>query len=166
MVSLHNGPAAAVKPPPRLIFGERLQRKLPALSPTFRALIGLELQTGVSAVTYTSPRQTAALTQVPMVFSRTIAAATPLELAAMRRGNFTVEALHKEQLANRHLTDGAVDKLVVEIGLDRVFAALERLTRPATNGAVVPNGHDPVLPANDNEGNGGAAVPMQLSLSL
>jgi hypothetical protein len=157
MASLHNGHAAAVKS--RLLSGVKLQLNLPTLSATFQAILGLELQTGAVALTHTTPRQTAALLPVPMVFFRTVAAATPLELAAMRRGDFTVEALHKEHLANRRMSDTELKRILLREGLGRVFDMLDELTRPAgkTNGHATDH-------ANDNDGNGGAAMPGQLSL--
>ena len=165
MDSLHNGPTAAVKPQPRLIDGVKLQLKLPTLSATFRALLGHELQSGAVAITHYSPRQSAMVTESPMALIRAVGKATPLELFAMRKGVLDIEAAHRQQLANKRRTDAVVDKILVEIGLDRVLAALERLTRPATNGAAVPtNGHDPAPAANDNAGNSGAAIPVHLAL--
>jgi hypothetical protein len=154
----------AVKPQPRLIDGVKLQLKLPTLSATFRALLGHELQSGAVAITHYSPRQSAMVTESPMALIRAVGKATPLELFAMQ-GVLDIEAAHRQQLANKRRTDAVVDKILVEIGLDRVLAALERLTRPATNGAAVPtNGHDPAPAANDNAGNSGAAIPVHLAL--
>jgi hypothetical protein len=154
-----------VKPQQRLLggtskwtcFGDRLQAQLERWSLTNLTLLGTDLQTGEAALTRTTPRQTVAvIPRITMAMLRAVRLATPLELAAMRRGDFTVEALHQEQLANKRLADTTVDKTLLEIGLDRVLASLDRLTAPVTNGAVVP--------ANDNKGNGGVAMPVQLSL--
>jgi hypothetical protein len=158
MSSLHNGHAAAVKP--RLICWDKLQLQLAALPTTFRALLGQELQSGAVALTSATPRQAAALTLVPMAFFRTVTAATALETAAMRRGTLTVEEVHAARLRNRRRTDVAIDRALVEIGLDRVLAALDRLTRPATNGAA--NGHA-TDHANDND-TGAAMSVLQLAL--
>jgi hypothetical protein len=156
---------SAVKPPPRLIDGVKLQQKLPTLSTTFRALLGYELKSGTVAITRCSPRQAAAITESPMALIRTIAAATPLDLSAMRTGLLDVETVHRGLLSNQRRTEAAVDALVIEIGLDRVLASLDRLTRPPTKGAAVrANGHDLPISANDNDSNGVALAPAQFAL--
>ena len=148
--------------PVKRVLGFKLQRRLPKISATFRALLGNELRTGTAALAHATPRQAATLCQVPMAYLRTVAAATELELKAMQRGEYSVEQLHCERLANSRASDIAVDDIAVdrilhEIGFDRVFAWLDRQVKP--NGA---NGHD--HPVNDNVGCGGAAMPAQLGL--
>lgn len=81
------------------VCGQTLQAQLGRWSPTCLALLGHGLMTGEYAVTATTPRQTAALVGVSMAFLRTVRQATPLEQAAMKRGELTVEELHREQLA-------------------------------------------------------------------
>ena len=108
------------------------------------------------ALTRTMPRQTvAAIPTISMALLRTVRRATPLELEAMKRGRYTVEALHKEQLANHRMSDAELKRTMLHEGLDRVLALLDELTRPGKA-----NGH---AAANDN-GNGGVAMPAQLSL--
>jgi hypothetical protein len=141
----------------KTIYGIPLQTQLGRWSLTCLALLGHGLRTGTVAMTLLTPRQTVAvIPRITMADLRSVRNATPLEYAAMKRGAFTVEALHKEQLGNRRrLSDAALKKIMVEQGLDRVLAMLDELTVPSKT-----NGH--AVPANDN-GNG-VTMPEQLSL--
>jgi hypothetical protein len=141
------------------ICGDRLQAQLNHWSPTYLALIGHGLMTGEYALAVTTPRQTAALVGQSMALLRTVWRASALEECAMKRGDLTVETLHKEQLANRRPSDADIDRFIERAGACRVFDGLDRATRP--NKAPASNGHA----ANDNgNGNGGVAMPAQLSL--
>jgi hypothetical protein len=154
MADLSNGTGPAVK---RIICGAKLQRAvaLGTYSPTLLALLGHDLRTGEVAITVTTPRQTAALTGLPMTLLRTVRRATALELCAMKGGRYTIGALHAEQLGNRRrLSDAALKKIMVEQGLDRILAMLDELTVPSRA-----NGH-----ANDNANGNGVPTPVQLSL--
>jgi hypothetical protein len=160
---LNNGPAIGVK---SFICGTKLSRLLASgmYSQTAWALTGHRLETGEAALTCTMPAQTVAILPVTtMAFLRTVRRATELELTAMQCGRLSVEALHREQLAqraDRRLTDAELDRLVEREG-NRLLAAIERHTRPRSNGAAT-NGR---AAANDNDnGNGGVALPVQLSL--
>lgn len=144
------------------VFGTRLQSAiaLGAYSPTRLALLGHELQTGEVALTQTAPRQTAAvLPTITMALLRTVRRAGPADIWAMKRGDLTVEALHKEQLANHRMSDAELKQIMVREGLDRVLALFDELTGPGKT-----NGHDAAVASNDNGGSGGVAMPAQLSL--
>jgi hypothetical protein len=160
MTSLHNGPAAAVKP--RLIYGNKLQLQLAALPTTFRALLGHEWQSGTVALSHASPRQAAEVMQVPMALVRTIRQATPLEVEALKRRALTVEEVRRQQLANRRPSDTDIDRFIKHAGAGRVLDGLDRATRPS-NGAATTNGHDP---ANDNNEAAAVALAQLLELSL
>jgi hypothetical protein len=140
----------------RIICGAALQRALAArsYSSTALALVGYCLQTGVYAITCTTPKQTGPLVGVPMALLRTVRQAKVDEYMALRSGAMTVEALHKEHLNNRRPTDADIDEFIAQAGANRVLDGLDRATRPNKEPAA--NGH-----ANDN-----AAVvgPVQLSL--
>jgi hypothetical protein len=138
MLQVLNGSTAAVKSP-RLIIGTVLQRRLPTLSPTFLAVLGFEMQSGLVAVTCTSPKQTKALTDTPFAHLRTVAGATPLELTAMKRRGYTVEQLHQEQLANRQMNDSEVDAVIEHVGVSRMLYRIEHVMGLSV-GTLIPNG--------------------------
>jgi hypothetical protein len=126
-------------------YGDRLQAQLEHCSPTNLALLGHELETGAAALTHTTPRQTTAIIPViNMALLRTVRRATAVELAAMRSGNFTVEELHKDQLAKRRPSDLEIDRFIERAGAGPVLDGLDRATRPrgtltATNGHAANN---------------------------
>jgi hypothetical protein len=157
-MAIFNGSAPQVKGTFFTCYGDRLQAQLNRWSLTNLALLGRDLETGEAVLTRVTPKQaTAVIPRLSMALLRTVRQAAPLELTALRRGDFTVEALHREQLDNKRPSDAEVDRTVLEIGLDRVLASCDRLTAaPMTNGA---NGS--AQPANDNAG---AALPAQLGL--
>jgi hypothetical protein len=155
-MAIFNGPAPQVKGTFWTCNGGRLQAQLNRWSLTNLALLGHGLETGEAVLTRVTPKQaTAVIPRLTMALLRTVRQASPPELAAMRRGDFSVEALHREQLDSKRLSDAEVDRAVLEIGLTLVLASCDRLTAPPlmTNGSV--------QPANDNAG---AASPAQLGL--
>jgi hypothetical protein len=158
-MAIFNGSAPQVKGTLWTCYGDRLQAQLNRWSLTNLALLGHDLETGAAVLTRTTPKQaTAVIPRLTMALLRTVRQASPFELAAMRRGDFTVEALHREQLDNKRLSDAEVDRAVLEIGLELVLASCDRLTPPP----LMTNGADgSAQPANDNAG---AALPAQLGL--
>jgi hypothetical protein len=54
---------------------------------------------------------------------------TPLERAAVRAGRIRLS--HRVNHRNKPVRDTDLDKLITEIGADRVFAAPDRITTPA-----------------------------------
>ena len=146
MTIYKDGTTLFVKPE---VVGTKLQRKLPKMSVTQRALLGHELRKGTAPVSQFSPRQTAKIVEVPNKLIRAVAAATPFELWRMQHGWVTIEEVHARQVAAKRSADAAVDKAVTKIGKDLVLAALDRLTAPATNGSATPTSNGHVAPSPD-----------------
>jgi hypothetical protein len=121
----------------KTVSGVTLQRHLAlrTYSPTMLALLGHSLQVGEIALTRTTPRQTAAITTVPMALLRSVRRATPAELAWMRHGGLTVQAVHEAQLLKARRSDEAVEQFITEVGADRIWMALDRLTSPEKSAA-------------------------------
>ena len=149
MPTLNNGSSLGVK---GTIDGTKLQRHLALgrFSQTVLGLVGHELQIGEVALTRTTPRQTAAITTVPMSLLRTIRRATPLEVWAMKRGDLTVETVRAAQLHNVLVADDAVDKFIAEVGLSRIWAGIERATASKGNGSALNSDTPANGSANDN----------------
>jgi hypothetical protein len=141
------------------VSGRGLQICQHHFSPTLRAVLAHNLQNGTVALVNLSPRQAAMITGTRLVDARTVRDATPLEVVAMRADKLAVADVRRQQLSNRPISDKRLKRVIERAGLSRVFDLLDELTRPAgkTNGHAT--GHD-----NDNNGNGGAAMPLQLSL--
>ena len=133
-MSFLNGTAPFLKPE---VIGVKLQRKLPAMTKTQRALLGLKLETGSMQF---SPRQASRFAEVAMKYIRAAAKAAPGERWAMLCGRLRVEDLHARQLAARRCSPAVVDKRITKIGIDLALASIDRLTAPVTNGAPATNG--------------------------
>ena len=154
-MSFFNGTAPFLKPE---VIGVRLQRKLPAMTKTQRALLGLKLETGSMQF---SPRQASRFAEVAMKYIRAAAKAAPGERWAMLCGRLRVEDLHARQLAARRCSPAVVDKRITKSGIDLALASIDRLTAPvtngapATNGAATPtsNGHNQAPPPAANDSN-------------
>lgn len=133
-----DGTAFFVKPEECIgveVIGVKLQRKLPAMTKTERAILGHKLRTGPMRF---GPRQASRFAEVEMKYIRTVAKATQGEWWALEYGFLTVEDLHARQLAARRRSDAVVDKRIAKIGVDLALASIDRLTAPATNGAEMP----------------------------
>jgi hypothetical protein len=148
MHGIHHNTPTGVK----FLDGATLQRKisLGACVPTELALLGLDLQTGKAAVTNLSPRQTAAITTIPMALIRTARKATIVEIMAMETGAFSIEYLHAMQLRQSRLSDGAVDHIISEIGIDRIWQGLERATEPKIPAVGILVNHNGAMPVKGN----------------
>ena len=117
-------------PMPRLVDGFKLT-KPPPLSPTRLALLAWDLHHGEVSSSGLPRRKAARLLGVPERDLCLIENATELEYAALRRGNFTIEALreqHRQQC--QHPSDAEIDKLVERIGVGKMLDALDRATAP------------------------------------
>jgi hypothetical protein len=147
-ISYTNGPLTGVKS--GVILGFRLQAKLPTMSATNRALLSHDLQNDLLLGSL-SPRQSAAVTECPMKYARDVANASPLELAALRRGDLRIEDLHVILRERQPVSARAIDDFIRRTGLSAVWARIEYATKPKANGHA---------PANDNA----SAEPVQLSL--
>ena len=150
-----DGTAFFVKPEECIgveVIGVKLQRKLPAMTKTERAILGHGLRAGPMQF---SPRQASRFVEVEMKYIRTVGKATPSERWALEHGFLTVEELHQRQLAAKRFSAKKIKKFITAAGPDRVLAVYDEMTAPATNGATVPtsNGHNQALPPAANDSN-------------
>jgi hypothetical protein len=115
------------------VIGTKLQRKLPKMTRTARALLGAELMAGPMQF---SARQASRFAEVEMKYIRAARKATPGEFWCLQHGYLTIEDVHARHLGARRTSDAVIDKRVSRIGLEQVLASCDRLTAPA-NGAMV-----------------------------
>jgi hypothetical protein len=108
------------------IVGHKLATRLRAgMSPTFRALLAHEFESGACWLHSLTRRQACALTGASIGYVHTLAHATEQEREAVKRGVLSLSDIH-----NRPPSDAAIDRVIARLGPDRVLAALDRLTMP------------------------------------
>ena len=113
--------------PSRDLNGHKLSRRVQrGLSPTFRALLAYQLESGGVCVHHLTRKQALALARASSGYVSTVARLSPQERDQLGKGILSLSALH-----NRPPTDADVDRIVTKLGPTRVMAALDRLTRPA-----------------------------------
>jgi hypothetical protein len=94
---------------------------------TKRALLAVET---IGADLYgLTAAQATALAKANRTYVAELRRMTDLERAAVLAGRIKLSdrVNHRN---NKPVTDGDLDKLIAEIGIDRVFASLDRITRP------------------------------------
>ena len=132
-MQLHIGNFSAVNTSVRDIDGHRLSRRLQrGLSATFRALIAYELESGGAKLHHLTRKQSVTLVGANSGYVGTVSRLTPHEREQVANGILSLAAIH-----NQPPTDVDIDRIVTRIGLDRVMAALDRLTRPIVETPIV-----------------------------
>lgn len=107
-------------------FGRDLARQARKGSATKRALLAVE---AIGADVYRlTPKQAVTLAGANATYVAKLRRMTPLERAAVKAGR--IKLSHCSNHRNKPVTDTDLDKLIAMIGADRVFAALDRITRP------------------------------------
>jgi hypothetical protein len=131
-------PATPSAPPTHDIVGKKLARRLrKGLSPTFAALLAREFETGESRLRAPlTRRQACLLTEASWGYVSALARATPEEIEAIKRGTLSLAALHRRK---REPTDAQVDATIIKLGIERVFDALDRLTKPSISSSTAVN---------------------------
>jgi hypothetical protein len=121
----HNGGQGPVTPV-RLISGRKLSRRRKGFSPSHRALLALDIETGKARVINHTRKQARALTGASVGYTNTAAKLTPDQRQKVERGQLSLAAFH-----NKHQpTDAALLQYIEKVGADRVMAALDRYTEP------------------------------------
>jgi hypothetical protein len=120
-------PTSAAIPPVKQINGKKLARQLKAglLRPDFQARLAYDLQTGHVAVTGLTAKQ-----------ARQLTGARCADLAHVWREMRSANRNGKRVLYRSHFTDSDVAAAVRQLGLDRVWAVLDRHTQPQVTVAV------------------------------
>jgi len=117
-------PTTSDPTPVKDINGRKLARRLKkGLSPTFRALLAHEFESGAVLHDLTR-RQACKLLQVGASYVGTVAKSSPENRKKIERGELALSALHNTP------TDRQLDRLITRLGPDRVMEALDRCTRP------------------------------------
>jgi hypothetical protein len=108
------------------INGRKLSRRLKRglISPTFRALLARDLETGAVRLHNLTRRQACRIMQVSVGYVTTVARTDPENRKKLEVGQVSLAALHTTP------TDRQLDRLNARVGADRVMAALDRYTRP------------------------------------
>jgi hypothetical protein len=118
-------PTTSDPTPVKDINGRKLSRRLKkGLSPTFRALLAHDLETGAAQLHDLTRRQACQLMQVSAGYVTTVAKTNPEDRKKIESGQIPLAALHTTP------TDRQLDRLIARIGPDRFMAALDRYTRP------------------------------------
>jgi hypothetical protein len=93
---------------------------------TKRALLAVE---AIGADIYgLTLAQATALARANHTYVTALRGMTDLERAAVKAGRIKLSDCVNHR--NKPVTDGDLDKLIAEVGVDRVFAALDRITTP------------------------------------
>jgi len=110
----------------RIHLGRDLARRARKGSATERALLAVEA-TGADVYRLTL-KQAATLAGANYTYVAALRRMTPLERTAVKAGRIKLSNCVNHR--NKPVTNADLDKLIAMIGADRVFAALDRLTRP------------------------------------
>jgi hypothetical protein len=116
------------KPTVQIHLGRDLARQARKGSATERALLAVEA-TGADVYRLT-PKQATTLAGANYTYVAKLRRMTPLEQAAVEAGRIKLSNCVNHR--NKPITNADLDKLIATIGADRVFAALDRITRPVT----------------------------------
>jgi hypothetical protein len=105
-------------------------RRLDAMSSTERALLGFYVAVGAVGL---PQKQAARIVGTPPAYISAIVHATEDERNSLRNGALTVSELHnrKRKQTKPPVDDNdEVDRLIAQIGCDKILAALDRYTAP------------------------------------
>lgn len=108
--------------PVRDINGRKLSGAIANISPVQRTF-----QTGALCLHHLTRRQALALTGASTGYLSTVVRLTPEEREQVRRGKLALAVFHK---CRREMSAVELDRLVAQLGAERVMAALDRFTRP------------------------------------
>jgi hypothetical protein len=122
---------AQATPAPREIVGRRLAKRLAQgrISPTHAALLALELECGALWLHHLGRRQAQRLTGANLRHVTSLRRASAEQREQVKKGLLPLAELTPR--APGVPTDADVDRVVRELGADRVMAALDRITRPS-----------------------------------
>jgi hypothetical protein len=115
---------------PITVAGRQFSRRLKKLNAGQRAVLAYGLNTGALHLsTYTKP-QSAALAEISVSYISTVAHASPTERDLLSYGWLKLSDLHNQKKRQSVTTDADIERMVVEIGFDRIMAVIDRLTAP------------------------------------
>jgi hypothetical protein len=117
---------------PRAMSGRRLNRLVKKGSPRDRASLALDLERGAVQLIRTTRAQAAVLTKASTGYIGTLARLSEDERRQVARGETSISHLLKlSRLHNgRRDLDAGIDRFIQRVGVERVWAAIERYTQP------------------------------------
>ena len=119
---------------PIIVSGRQFSRRLKKLNAGQRALTAYGLNVGeLQLSSYTKPLS-AAMARVSVSYLNTVAHASDAERQLLACGCLALSELHNKY--RRPVTDADVERLIVEIGPDRIMSALDKITQPMMFGAA------------------------------
>ncbi len=107
--------------------GRHLSRRLKKLDIAKRALLARDLERGVVRLQNLTRAQAVAIARVPSSYVGTVQHASADERKLLACGSLTLSALHHRR---RPVSDADVERIVVKIGCDRIWRALDKITSP------------------------------------
>jgi hypothetical protein len=107
--------------------GRRLNRLIRQATAKDRALIAGDLARGAVQILRPTYRQAALLTAVSTSYVATVGRLAPEQRAQLARGELKLSRLHN----SRRDLDGRIDRFIKHVGVERVWAAIERYTQPS-----------------------------------
>jgi hypothetical protein len=109
------------------INGQKLSRRAKkGLSPTFLALLALDLTTGAVEMSSFTGTQAKAVTGASASYLTTAKKLTPEQLEDVKRGRVSLSTFHN----NKTVSDARIDRFIAKAGADRVLSAIDKLTAP------------------------------------
>jgi hypothetical protein len=121
-------PETQDEPSIRVFTGRELTLHLHRLGPAGRGLLASDLIAGRAIVENLTARQARDLTHACFSYVRAARLLSPLQRSRVRCGILPLASVARHR---KPVTDSDLDKLITEVGADRVFAALDRITTPA-----------------------------------
>jgi hypothetical protein len=115
------------RPGVKEIVGRKLAGRIRRLSPTFRALLAHEMESGRVIVHALSRKQAVQLTGASVGYVNTIHRLSDEQRELLKRGALSLSKLHS---SHKSLTDAEIDHLVIKLGPERIMRALDRYTQP------------------------------------
>jgi hypothetical protein len=119
-------------PVPVKMAGAEIERIAKHGSPTKKALLKVDLETGRVEPHHLTPQQAQAMAKPSYGYGNTATNLSADDLERVRRDEATLSHFHN----NKKLTDKQVDEVVDKIGLDRIWGAIERKTKPTTEAVI------------------------------
>jgi hypothetical protein len=111
---------------PKIVVGKKLSRRRKGISPSHRALLARDLETGRARLCAPLTRkQSLAVTGASNGYTARAAGLTPEERVQVEAGSLSLSSVH-----NRPPTDAQIDRLIARVGADRIMKGIDRYTSP------------------------------------
>jgi hypothetical protein len=112
----------------KIISGIRLAKRVADLNPTHCALLAHELESGGVQLRLLTRTQALSLTKASNGYVTTVARLTPQQRVRVENGWLALASVHQQRRTPSN--PEIIDRIVVELGVESVMSALDRLTQP------------------------------------